>query len=266
MVIVGRNEPCPCGSGRRYKDCHGAIEIGEAAHAAIERFIAGDFDGAEALAQHALTVAPGHPAALLVLGRCEHERGRTEMALRMLLAAARGLSSSSLQPMVRRMVWSELNLMFTQALSGADSKYAAAKRTEYEKWVASLVARERAPAPLVSLVVILTGQGRWLDPCLASVFCQSHEYLELVVVDDAKSEDATHRLTHALQTGRLAHRLLTLPGASVSAFINAGVRAATGEFINLLHIDHELAPGRIAVPVERNARRGAPWGLNRVPL
>jgi len=22
---VGRNEPCPCGSGRKYKKCHGAI-------------------------------------------------------------------------------------------------------------------------------------------------------------------------------------------------------------------------------------------------
>jgi hypothetical protein len=23
---VGRNEPCPCGSGRKYKQCHGALE------------------------------------------------------------------------------------------------------------------------------------------------------------------------------------------------------------------------------------------------
>jgi glycosyltransferase involved in cell wall biosynthesis len=262
--MVARNEPCPCGSGKRYKDCHGAIEIGEAAHAAVERCIARDFVAAEALAQHALTVAPGHPEALFVLGQCEHERGHTELALTMLLAAARGLSSWSLEPMVRRMVWSELNLMFTQALSGADSEYAAAKRTEYQKWVTSLVPREGAPAPLVSLVVILTGQGRWLESCLASVFGQTYERLELVVVDDAKSEDATHRLTHALQTGRLAHRLLTLPGASVPALINAGVRAATGEFINVLHIDHELAPDRIAVLVERIARRGAAWGFTGV--
>lgn len=24
MGSVGRNEPCPCGSGRKYKKCHGA--------------------------------------------------------------------------------------------------------------------------------------------------------------------------------------------------------------------------------------------------
>ena len=23
---VGRNEPCPCGSGKKYKNCHGKLE------------------------------------------------------------------------------------------------------------------------------------------------------------------------------------------------------------------------------------------------
>jgi preprotein translocase subunit SecA len=22
---IGRNEPCPCGSGKKYKNCHGAL-------------------------------------------------------------------------------------------------------------------------------------------------------------------------------------------------------------------------------------------------
>jgi preprotein translocase subunit SecA len=25
---VGRNEPCPCGSGRKFKHCHGALQAG----------------------------------------------------------------------------------------------------------------------------------------------------------------------------------------------------------------------------------------------
>jgi hypothetical protein len=32
---VGRNAPCPCGSGRRYKDCHGALQPGAASNPAI---------------------------------------------------------------------------------------------------------------------------------------------------------------------------------------------------------------------------------------
>jgi hypothetical protein len=27
MTSVGRNEPCPCGSGRRYKSCHGSVAV-----------------------------------------------------------------------------------------------------------------------------------------------------------------------------------------------------------------------------------------------
>jgi hypothetical protein len=26
-----RNDPCPCGSGRRYKHCHGAVAAGDVA-------------------------------------------------------------------------------------------------------------------------------------------------------------------------------------------------------------------------------------------
>ena len=26
---VGRNDPCPCGSGKKYKNCHGRFEAGE---------------------------------------------------------------------------------------------------------------------------------------------------------------------------------------------------------------------------------------------
>lgn len=28
-VKVGRNDPCPCGSGKKYKQCHGKLEAAE---------------------------------------------------------------------------------------------------------------------------------------------------------------------------------------------------------------------------------------------
>src|SRR5437016_130998 len=169
MASIRRNDPCPCGSGRRYKECHGAIGVGDVPNAAqaspvaaaaavlpllgraardslwegVRRCLASDFDGAEALARDTLKAAPGQPMALFILGRCEFERGRTEAALRLLLAAARGLSSSSPEQTDGRRVWSELNFMFTQALSGVEIQYATAKRAEYAGWIASLAARRR---------------------------------------------------------------------------------------------------------------------------
>lgn len=41
LPVVGRREPCPCGSGRRYKDCHGAAVAVAAAPAPVARPFAG---------------------------------------------------------------------------------------------------------------------------------------------------------------------------------------------------------------------------------
>ena len=30
-VHIGRNDPCPCGSGKKYKQCHGKTQAAEAA-------------------------------------------------------------------------------------------------------------------------------------------------------------------------------------------------------------------------------------------
>ena len=27
MGKIGRNDPCPCGSGRKYKKCHGQVKV-----------------------------------------------------------------------------------------------------------------------------------------------------------------------------------------------------------------------------------------------
>ena len=86
-----RNEPCFCGSGKRYKNCHGALAAGEprqdstpaqqthapASHAgrSDERFAeayrlheAGQFERARELYESALIDAPDHLDALIALG------------------------------------------------------------------------------------------------------------------------------------------------------------------------------------------------------
>src|SRR5947208_983144 len=55
---VPRNDPCPCGSGKRYKECHGSITAGAPAPAA----------GAT------------HPVLLNNLGLALHEQGQTAEA------------------------------------------------------------------------------------------------------------------------------------------------------------------------------------------
>ncbi len=91
---AGRNDPCPCGSGRRYKQCHGALPAeADAALAPSPAVLTrqgmaahqrGDLDSAERDYRAALTAAPEFPAALHYLGVVLYQRGRLSEALPLL--------------------------------------------------------------------------------------------------------------------------------------------------------------------------------------
>ena len=68
---VGRNDPCPCGSGKRYKACHGALASAAAPTATAEDLVRdgmaaharGDLAVARRAYDAALVQAPDHPLA-----------------------------------------------------------------------------------------------------------------------------------------------------------------------------------------------------------
>ncbi|HET9762493.1 MAG TPA: SEC-C domain-containing protein, partial [Casimicrobiaceae bacterium] len=75
---VRRNAPCPCGSGKRFKDCHGSLAAAEApteaptdakarARLALAR---GDHSAAASSALHATEANPQDPEAWNLLGLC----------------------------------------------------------------------------------------------------------------------------------------------------------------------------------------------------
>jgi tetratricopeptide (TPR) repeat protein len=111
--LVGRNDRCPCGSGKRYKQCHGAIgsrpgasastppRSADVAHASapgiappatkssaatlaqqgLAAHQRGDVDTAEHAYRAALAREAEHPLALHYLGVILHQRGRHAEAL-----------------------------------------------------------------------------------------------------------------------------------------------------------------------------------------
>ena len=117
---MARNAPCPCGSGKRYKDCHGVIAVSEAAafspdrslyrpagpdwahldeteqHAcsllmqrALKRQRAGKLSEAAAYYEQVLSKAPDTHDALHMLGAIELRRGKLGEAKELILAALR---------------------------------------------------------------------------------------------------------------------------------------------------------------------------------
>ena len=96
MTPVGRNAPCPCGSGKRYKECHGAIPApGAAESRALERPPWVPEVMREALRDqkngHLVQAAQGYRRVLAadpanfdaahMLGLVEYESGRYDIAL-----------------------------------------------------------------------------------------------------------------------------------------------------------------------------------------
>ena len=99
---VGRNDPCPCGSGKRYKQCHGAFGAGQpptdanpgqstpdaTVQRGIEAHRRGELDAAASNYRRALAVDPQHPHALHYLGVIDYQRGQLRSALPLLERAA----------------------------------------------------------------------------------------------------------------------------------------------------------------------------------
>jgi len=96
-AATGRNEPCPCGSGKKFKHCHGALGAGSTAasandsdaiaRAALAAHQRGNLDAAERGYRDALARTPDHPTATHFLGVALYQKGRIDEALPLLHAA-----------------------------------------------------------------------------------------------------------------------------------------------------------------------------------
>ncbi len=94
---IGRNDPCPCGSGRKYKQCclngkQGALKPEEPPtakllEAGLEHHRAGRLAEASVLYTQVLAIQPKHADALNLQGVVATQAGRAEDAVRLIKAA-----------------------------------------------------------------------------------------------------------------------------------------------------------------------------------
>ena len=99
MKKTGRNDPCPCGSGKRYKHCciqsegvqavgeHGAQSIPATIQTAMKHLQSGRLPQAEACCRQVLQIAPNEPDALHLLGLIAHQVGKNEIAVELIKRA-----------------------------------------------------------------------------------------------------------------------------------------------------------------------------------
>lgn len=94
----------------------------------------------------------------------------------------------------------------------------------------------------ISIIIPAYNAAAFLARSVRSVTSQQYENYQIVIVDDG-STDQTAEVADQLATGNTRIQVIHQENRGVSAARNAGLQAATGDYILFLDADDELRPG-----------------------
>ena len=105
-----------------------------------------------------------------------------------------------------------------------------------------------SPAPCVSVVIPTYNGGQWLLEAIASCFEHQLKSLEVVVVDDASTDDTPDRVAADYPQVRLIRQ----PRNSGSGAFgrNTGLQQTQGRYVKFLDHDDLLEPGTLPLEVQ----------------
>jgi glycosyltransferase involved in cell wall biosynthesis len=266
-----RNQPCPCGSGRRFKDCHGrpsedasggaAARQQRVAHLMSEALAhqrARRPTEAESSYRAALELQPGHPDALHMLGVISLERGERDRAKAYVLQALEATD------------WKIQPYRHNLALIVADEYPPQVWDTVLDRVrrYRTRAARHRDMAdrdqPLVSVVIASYRHATYVERALRSVYAQSYRNIEIIVVDDGSDDGSTAVIGRCLAESPFPQRLIAREHRGAVATLNEAAALAAGAFIGFLNADDWLHPDRVQRMIEAMDDTGAEWGFSSV--
>ena len=97
-----------------------------------------------------------------------------------------------------------------------------------------------ATSPRVSIVVTCHNLGQYLDDAIDSVFAQTFQDFEIVIVDDGSTEAGTVQLLSNYQRPRT--RVVRIENRGLPGARNEGIRQTSGAYICTLDADDLLVP------------------------
>jgi len=263
-ALFGGGRRCPCGSKKLFRKCCGSKRasyskpepesLADILKEAALKMQLDELERVEALCQRALRLQPDDPRANHMLGYAYYKRLRYPEAAALIRKA--GLACRWQSQLIRSHYASVLGAR----LLGAITYQSAALRCRYQAWLESH-GTDPGFEPLVSIVLVTDKSGELLEQSLASVYGQTYDKLELIVLDNGS--DQTGNLRAGLAQCPFPYRLETASGQSPAQALDTACALASGEFINLLDGEDQFEPERIAVLVDRIARRGFQWGFAR---
>jgi len=273
---ISRNAPCPCGSGKKYKQCCGNLAASETtnlAHAApigldiaaLKRAAAelqgqGQSAAAEKLFQQILTLARDDFDALHMLGVMAAQRGQSREALRLILAAARQ-DDGTYAPVYENLARS---IYQASQLHGGFERlvYPGLMGTDLPQYLfADELPALTAGQPRVSIVIPCYNHERYVEEALRSVFAQTYPNIEVIVIDDGSRDGTVEKIEQLLPESPFPLHFIARENRGAHITINEGIGMAQGKYVGILNSDDRYTPFRVDALVRMLVATGKPWGF-----
>lgn len=255
----GRNEPCPCGSGKRYKQCCGRVGHAPSLRdQALEAHRAGRLNEAEARYREVLRSVSEDLDARHMLGVVLMQRLRYRDALAELYAVAQ--ESAWAVPEIRH----NLGLCLGHLLGAEAQERLPHLLAEFSAWESRPGGALPFREPLVSIVLPSYNHARFVEAALESIEAQRYRNFELIVIDDGSSDDSPRIIESKLKSTNYAYRFFARDNRGAPATLNEGAALARGDFLAFLNSDDAYSPDRLERLVAEIAATGKEWGFSEV--
>src|SRR5260221_4219401 len=116
--------------------------------------------------------------------------------------------------------------------------------------------------PLVSVICLCYNHARFVKEAIASVFRQTHPAVQLVVVDDASTDNSVQVIRESRKDQPYITFLPLLQNVGNCRAFNKGFALSTGAFIIDLAANDVLNSNRMPVGVDALASRGPDYGVH----
>jgi GT2 family glycosyltransferase len=249
--VTSRNAPCPCGSGRRYKECHGALgapaSLEDVLRAALAAHQAARLDEAAVLYERALALAPDHFDALHMLGVVAFQQQRFDVAERLI---GRAVALQPDVPDARRNLTLARNALERGRFEQRYAKWIdAVERPRIAARAAMrAAAARRDDAPFIAILTpTYETRDGLLRACLDSVLAQEWPHWELCVADDASPSPHVRRTLEAYAArDRRIRVTFRRTNGHIAEASNTALGLVTAPFVALLDHDDALPPHALA--------------------
>ncbi|HEX5171147.1 MAG TPA: glycosyltransferase [Cyclobacteriaceae bacterium] len=115
--------------------------------------------------------------------------------------------------------------------------------------------------PLVSVVCLCYNQSRWLDEAVMSVLNQTYKNVQLIIVDDASTDDSVTKIKRLKDAYPSIEIILSAKNRGNCAAFNEALKKVTGDFVIDFAADDVMMPTRIERQIEFFKQLDSSYGV-----